>query len=528
MAALRRVFRDRHLLVRSEHGVGHVFVKSHHQWLAACATGLVLVWSLTATVGVGLAGQKIASLSRQIQDFEIGYADLITHLAQRGGDVAQLAERFADSETVAERVIQRNVDLEATIRDLEGELARRQAEQARLGRTSAGLLEQVRTLEEQVAASGKRAARQARVIGSMEGRIAQLQVERQRLVEHRSALRDEILSLETDLADSRIWSQELERKIVDLNDAAEDAYRLADRRQLERDTLRETLAGLDRQLAEARDHRAALEARLEQEQVIAGRYATERDRLAERIGELTDRIDGLHGDLARLRGSQAGFLADLRERSASHVSHVEDALAFTGLDIDSLIVRLAKDYPVALGGPISPDVPDAVANEDAWSEADNLVTAVSRAADLRALANRLPIGMPLLDGFNFSSGFGSRRDPFTGRRSRHYGLDMAAPTRTIVHATAPGSVTFAGWLGAYGNLVEIEHGLGLVTRYAHLHSSLVEVGDRVEHGDRIGLVGSTGRSTGPHLHYEVRVNGEPRDPANFLRAGEHVFEIASQ
>ncbi len=105
---------------------------------------------------------------------------------------------------------------------------------------------------------------------------------------------------------------------------------------------------------------------------------------------------------------------------------------------------------------------------------------------------------------------------------------FATRPRTPIYSPGPGTVIFAGRNGAYGNMVEIDHGLGLTTRYAHMHAISVERGQDVSMGDGIGLVGSTGRSTGPHLHYEVRFNGQPRNPWNFLKAGEHVFEMAAE
>ncbi|HAP98459.1 peptidase M23 [Rhodospirillum rubrum] len=117
-----------------------------------------------------------------------------------------------------------------------------------------------------------------------------------------------------------------------------------------------------------------------------------------------------------------------------------------------------------------------------------------------------------------------REDPVNGRLSRHEGLDMGAPMDTPVSATGPGKVVYAGWRGRYGRVVEIDHGMGLSTRYAHLRTIKVQLGQSVGRGDVIGALGNSGRSTGPHLHYEVRVNGNPRNPTVFLKAGKNVFE----
>ena len=119
-----------------------------------------------------------------------------------------------------------------------------------------------------------------------------------------------------------------------------------------------------------------------------------------------------------------------------------------------------------------------------------------------------------------TSPFGYRSDPFLGRPMLHAGVDLREPYGAEIHATAPGRVTHAGPMGGYGDMVEIDHGDGLATRYGHMAEVDVREGDEVAAGAPLGRLGSTGRSTGPHLHYEVRIDGEPVDPERFLRAGE--------
>lgn len=130
----------------------------------------------------------------------------------------------------------------------------------------------------------------------------------------------------------------------------------------------------------------------------------------------------------------------------------------------------------------------------------------------------LPLRMPLTN-YRMASGFGRRSDPINRRTAMHEGIDLAAPLRTPVVATGSGKVVFAGMRGRYGKLVEIDHGLGVRTRYAHLGVIRVAVGQRVAAGQRVGLVGRTGRTTGPHLHYEVLVDGKPDNPLRFIRSG---------
>jgi murein DD-endopeptidase MepM/ murein hydrolase activator NlpD len=137
----------------------------------------------------------------------------------------------------------------------------------------------------------------------------------------------------------------------------------------------------------------------------------------------------------------------------------------------------------------------------------------------------VPVRKPVAGEVDMSSPFGVRLDPFLGRPAMHTGIDLRGEIGEPVHATAAGTVTIAGRDGGYGNMVEINHGGGLATRYGHLSEIDVKVGDKIHIGQVIGKIGSTGRSTGPHLHYETRVNGEAVNPQKFLRAGIRLGSV---
>ena len=147
-------------------------------------------------------------------------------------------------------------------------------------------------------------------------------------------------------------------------------------------------------------------------------------------------------------------------------------------------------------------------------------------AEMRRSAEALPLGVPV-KAERLSSKFGYRLDPFLHRQAFHAGVDFVADQGVDVHATAPGTVVSAGWSGGYGKLIEIRHADGVTTRYGHLSKILVSPGETVNAGDTIGRVGSTGRSTGPHLHYETRRAGEPVNPAIYISAGRALRESQS-
>jgi murein DD-endopeptidase MepM/ murein hydrolase activator NlpD len=136
----------------------------------------------------------------------------------------------------------------------------------------------------------------------------------------------------------------------------------------------------------------------------------------------------------------------------------------------------------------------------------------------------VPSAKPI-NAATFTSGYGVRSDPFRGSAAMHAGIDLAAPQGTAVYATADGIVDKAEWSNGYGNLVEVAHGKGVQTRFGHLSRILVHSGQLVHRGDMIALVGSTGRSTGPHLHYEVRIDGHAVNPVPFLQAGDYVVAM---
>lgn len=196
-------------------------------------------------------------------------------------------------------------------------------------------------------------------------------------------------------------------------------------------------------------------------------------------------------------------------------SELERLLASTGVDIDRMLQGLESGASGEGGPYIALNDPRAAALDR------------QRLEDLQHLAKMLPLAAPL-NQFTLGSDFGPRVDPINHRPSFHPGLDLDAPYLTTVYSTAPGTVMFTGNMDSYGKVVEIDHGHGIMTRYAHLHRILVAKGQKVVLHTPIGELGSTGRSTGPHLHYEVHVDGVAVDPAKFMQAGKNVVQVSGQ
>jgi murein DD-endopeptidase MepM/ murein hydrolase activator NlpD len=207
------------------------------------------------------------------------------------------------------------------------------------------------------------------------------------------------------------------------------------------------------------------------------------------------------------------------------VGTLRSVMRRTGINPDTFARKIASSEGV--GGP---EIPLDQVKIEGISDPKFTHAYLSAAAvldqlnGLSAAMDHVPLAMPVSTAsFDRSSGFGARIDPFTGRYAFHPGIDFAGPWGSMVHATALGTVVFAGNRGGYGNMVEIDHGYGIHTRYGHLSAISVRVGTRIGKGGNLGRVGSTGRSTGPHVHYEVWYDDVVKNPNNFIEAGRHVL-----
>jgi murein DD-endopeptidase MepM/ murein hydrolase activator NlpD len=234
------------------------------------------------------------------------------------------------------------------------------------------------------------------------------------------------------------------------------------------------------------------------------------------------KIQGLDNVLVRLQasldqveGRQTAALSGVEDGMESRVRRMRGVFSDLGLDMAQLEAATPR---AGMGGPFVPVKlpPNAGAFERQLYRINIARAQVERLNRTLAL---VPYRKPVIGEVEFTSGFGVRSDPFLGRPAMHTGLDFRAASGDPVRATANGKVASSGWAGGYGRMVEIDHGNGLSTRYGHLSEIDVKVGDQIRIGQVIGAVGSTGRSTGPHLHYETRIDGEAVDPQKFLRAG---------
>jgi murein DD-endopeptidase MepM/ murein hydrolase activator NlpD len=229
-------------------------------------------------------------------------------------------------------------------------------------------------------------------------------------------------------------------------------------------------------------------------------------------------IAQLQASLDRVEQRQAATLDTVEEQYLSRARRIRGVLADLGVDAGKPV---AGEHVGGSGGPFVP--PRAPKDANGFErQLYRIGIARIQIHRLTRTLHNVPIRKPLEGEADLVSGFGIRQDPFTGSPAMHTGLDIRGEPGDPVRAAADGTVTAAGWSGGYGRVVDIDHGNGLSTRYGHLSAIDVRVGQSIKTGQVLGKVGSTGRSTGPHLHYETRLRGEAVDPQKFLRAGARL------
>lgn len=238
-----------------------------------------------------------------------------------------------------------------------------------------------------------------------------------------------------------------------------------------------------------------------------------------------DAIESIDKAAADLYTEQMLLLASVEERTGKQIEELRQVIDSTGVSPDSLITPAKiSNLVLAQGGPFI----DA-ANADGepvrfFQHANRAANAIDELAAIEAAIKHMPLSSPLTVTRRFTSGYGIRRDPINGRHASHHGIDFAAPWASPVTATGAGVVRFAGFRAGWGRLVEIDHGNEFISRYAHMSRITVKSGQKVNLHDKVGELGSSGRSTGPHVHYEILYKRRPLNPRRFIEAGRYVFE----
>lgn len=253
--------------------------------------------------------------------------------------------------------------------------------------------------------------------------------------------------------------------------------------------------------------------------------AAERDLIRDDAQDALMRADEMAFEIRLMQDQNDQIFRQLEEAMTVSVAPLDKMFRSAGLNTDTIIRQVRRGYS-GQGGPLTPLSFSTSGSTELSPDAERANRILEQLDTLniyRIAAEKAPFATPVRSNYRFTSGFGIRRDPKTGGRRMHEGIDFAGPVGTPLYATADGVVTHAGWQSGYGRLVKIQHEFGIETRFAHLSKINVSVGQRVSRGERIGDMGASGRVTGPHLHYEVRVGGQAVNPMIYIRAANDVF-----
>src|SRR5579883_2054808 len=465
-----QLFPERQLLLRSEGRVRYITLS---RWL-----------QMSVAAG-GMAG--IALLS---------YAAISLSGERRGAD--QPVEISEGAE--------RSTDLQAQIEQLQHRLAAANSQLSQIGATAA--------VSDAAAADSSRAEASIKLLEEARDRAT---AEREELQRQLAAAREAASDKSAHLGQ---LTKALEANRGELRQSDAQRTALQNRvHQLEAD-----LEGANARTSQYKTNLESIERKLQQLAAEHDKTLAERDRLQAQIAELQSKLTSREiklppavdiGSAPNNPFAPPRTVADRpTEQRSDNGGDLERLIASTGIDVEKLLGRLTS-VPSGQGGPyMSLDKIKHGAQPDP-----------QRSAELQKILKTLPLASPLAQ-YQVESGFGGRPDPFMKKQAFHSGLDLSAPYRTPVYSTAPGVVIFAGVKEGYGKVVDIDHGHGIVTRYAHLHRIVVANGQKVASHHQVGELGSTGRSTGPHLHYEVVVNGTAQDPEKFMQAGKNVVQTA--
>jgi murein DD-endopeptidase MepM/ murein hydrolase activator NlpD len=254
------------------------------------------------------------------------------------------------------------------------------------------------------------------------------------------------------------------------------------------------------------------------------RTAAERDQVVADAQDALLQADEMAATIALMKDQNDQVFRRLEEAMTVSVAPLDKMFKSAGMSPDRILNQVRRRYSGS-GGPLTPL--SFSTRGDALSQdtlrANRLLDQMDKLNLYRIAAEKAPFATPVKKAFRFTSEFGFRRDPKTGGRRMHKGVDFAAGSGTPIYATADGVIVHAGWSSGYGRLIKIQHEFGIETRYAHLSKMRVNVGQKVSRGDRIGDMGASGRVTGVHLHYEVRVGGEAVNPMIYIKAAKDVF-----
>lgn len=469
--AVNHFFRDREIILRSEGQIRYFTFTRRLQLSLVVGWVLLAGWVGFATVGYLKQFSLIEAKNQAIWRSQASYRELLDQVSDYQLSIVSITRDLKETQAHLRRLFDQNETLKHTLYSTETELKLTQVERDRITTGRHALRDQFELLGKEVRRMTSKNNALESHIGNLRGHLETVEAEKAEIAAERRAMGDRLWRLSNELQGSIMRAEQLEATIASLRSDLRNAMIGKGAAAVENDNLRAKVANLETSLAEeAEQHRVQLEA--------------------------------------------------ISKRALENIHKLEAVLSRTGLDLQE-IAPLPKGTIMGQGGPFVPYHPDMRPSEDADSVEEEIQANIDRWIQLRDVVAMVPLISPVENGY-VSSRFGRRKDPITKRWAMHSGLDLGGQYKTPVRATAPGTVVFAGWRAFYGRTIDIQHKNGLMTRYAHLYRINVKRGQKVDLAETIGLLGSSGRSTGPHVHYEIRHLGKALNPRKFLRATQNV------
>ncbi len=526
---LRKVLKDafipREVFFRSGDRFHHFRITVRVQRLAAAVGALAVGWTLFASGSFVVQRFVLSSKVVEIERQQLAYFDLLSEVGEYHDQFARITQGLEENQEYLLSVLESSPGGRRELAKAQDRLKESKTEHARVVVARDGLRTKMRRFENDLRQIASRNISLKTQVTKMRSLIDASQAERDQVAAARERLNQRLVAVERELAEAVSAKRDIDTQMAGLSERLGVT-------QTEKDGLAQAKARLEKNIAELQTERARESVRQEE---LKNRVATLDGALSKAIDKNTDlndrrdylerRVGGLEQRLIDLRDAGQSVIGRLSKQTQLSLDMIEKTVEMTGLDTAALL-KSSPDGALGQGGPFVPIENDPAAFGPSFQLEASVTTLdqqIDRWTALQDIVRSLPLTMPLSQ-YRVSSRYGKRRDPVNGRRAKHAGTDLAAPLGASVYATAPGKVVFTGWRGRYGRTIEIDHGYGIRTRYAHLRKMLVKIGQKVENREKIGLVGSSGRSTGPHVHYEVRFKGRAQNPMKFLKAGNHVFK----
>ena len=520
-----RAFVYREILIRSNDRVRYIRLYPWFQKSVAAAALVGLSWVTYSSVSFVFHEQVVAGKVEEIDVAKRAYFDLLAEVSEYHAQFSQITQDLEENQSYLLELIETENTEGQGLGGLAGRLNDPSDARARVVLARESLRTKLESFEDELRDIAGRNAELQEQVSTMHQSLQASEAERAMVDQARQRLGQRLRDTERHLLGIQEDNEDLNQTVASLENELEEALDQVEELSDLRDELRDSIASLNIELAGAREHEDKLDGQIASLDGQLGQALGRGESLTRERDLLQLQLAGLQQRMSDMREVHQGIVDRLRERTDLTVGAIEQTISITGLDVDALL-REAGLQSNGQGGPFVPE--NGLLGSE--NSADILLTSVaqldnqmSRWEALQDLMGAMPLIAPL-EEYSISSTFGSRRDPVSGRRAMHYGLDLSAAMRTPIQATAPGVISFAGWRGNYGRMVEIDHGFGIKTRFAHMKEIQVEEGDVVAYRDIIGLVGSSGRSTGPHVHYEVLYDGDAQDPMKFMEAGRFVFK----